>query len=137
MCLGSSLCEMWVAILTETILLYRAQQEEKSIEGLVWIRNNRYCHNRKCCIYFKNGRAIFYFLCFYLPLDNLFLEITSDCIIVHLKRNIFIAYTVGVLSGIGVTAGAHRLWTHRTYKAKLPLRILLMAMFLISGQVRK
>ncbi|XP_071808950.1 acyl-CoA desaturase-like [Asterias amurensis] len=28
-------------------------------------------------------------------------------------------------SGIGITAGAHRLWAHRTYKAKLPLRILL------------
>ncbi|KFM58674.1 Stearoyl-CoA desaturase 5, partial [Stegodyphus mimosarum] len=28
-------------------------------------------------------------------------------------------------SGLGVTAGAHRLWTHRAYKAKLPLRIFL------------
>lgn len=27
---------------------------------------------------------------------------------------------------MGVTAGAHRLWAHRTYKAKLPLRIILM-----------
>jgi len=25
----------------------------------------------------------------------------------------------------GVTAGAHRLWTHRSYKARLPLRIFL------------
>ena len=25
-------------------------------------------------------------------------------------------------SGAGITAGAHRLWSHRTYKAKLPLR---------------
>lgn len=29
-------------------------------------------------------------------------------------------------SGIGVTAGAHRLWTHKTYKARLPLQIFLM-----------
>ncbi|XP_076368493.1 acyl-CoA desaturase-like [Tachypleus tridentatus] len=29
-------------------------------------------------------------------------------------------------SGLGTTAGAHRLWSHRAYKAKLPLRILLM-----------
>lgn len=28
-------------------------------------------------------------------------------------------------SGLGITAGAHRLWAHRCYKAKLPLRILL------------
>ena len=27
--------------------------------------------------------------------------------------------------GLGITAGAHRLWAHRTYKAKLPLRIFL------------
>ncbi|KAL4240636.1 suppressor of clathrin deficiency [Mactra antiquata] len=29
------------------------------------------------------------------------------------------------ISGLGITAGAHRLWSHRSYKAKLPLRILL------------
>jgi len=28
-------------------------------------------------------------------------------------------------SGQGITAGAHRLWAHKTYKAKLPLRIFL------------
>ncbi|XP_053306638.1 stearoyl-CoA desaturase [Spea bombifrons] len=28
-------------------------------------------------------------------------------------------------SALGVTAGAHRLWSHRSYKAKLPLRIFL------------
>ncbi|NWJ07952.1 SCD5 desaturase, partial [Crypturellus undulatus] len=28
---------------------------------------------------------------------------------------------------LGVTAGAHRLWSHRSYKAKLPLRIFLAA----------
>ena len=30
------------------------------------------------------------------------------------------------VSCLGVTAGAHRLWTHRSYKATLPLQILLM-----------
>ncbi|XP_053393006.1 stearoyl-CoA desaturase 5-like isoform X2 [Mercenaria mercenaria] len=29
------------------------------------------------------------------------------------------------LSGIGITAGAHRLWSHRSYKAKLPMRVIL------------
>lgn len=29
---------------------------------------------------------------------------------------------------MGVTAGAHRLWAHRAYEGKLPLRILLMIM---------
>ncbi|XP_066141308.1 acyl-CoA Delta-9 desaturase-like isoform X2 [Euwallacea fornicatus] len=31
-----------------------------------------------------------------------------------------------VFAIIGVTGGSHRLWTHRTYQANLPLRILLM-----------
>ncbi|XP_074856039.1 stearoyl-CoA desaturase [Carettochelys insculpta] len=30
-----------------------------------------------------------------------------------------------VLSALGITAGAHRLWSHRSYKAHLPLRIFL------------
>jgi stearoyl-CoA desaturase (delta-9 desaturase) len=29
------------------------------------------------------------------------------------------------MCGFGITAGAHRLWTHKSYKAKLPLRIIL------------
>jgi stearoyl-CoA desaturase (delta-9 desaturase) len=33
-----------------------------------------------------------------------------------------------LMNAFGITAGAHRLWTHRAYRAKLPLRILL-AMF--------
>jgi stearoyl-CoA desaturase (delta-9 desaturase) len=33
-----------------------------------------------------------------------------------------------MFSGIGVTAGTHRLWAHRSYKAKTPLKILLMIM---------
>ena len=31
-----------------------------------------------------------------------------------------------LFSGAGITAGAHRLWSHRTYKAKLPLRSVLI-----------
>uniref|UniRef100_A0A2D4KYW2 stearoyl-CoA 9-desaturase n=1 Tax=Micrurus paraensis TaxID=1970185 RepID=A0A2D4KYW2_9SAUR len=31
-----------------------------------------------------------------------------------------------ILGGLGVTAGAHRLWSHRSYKATLPLRIFLV-----------
>jgi len=30
-----------------------------------------------------------------------------------------------VMSGLGITAGCHRLWSHKSYKAKLPLRLLL------------
>lgn len=30
------------------------------------------------------------------------------------------------VTSMGITAGSHRLWTHRSFKAKLPLRIFLM-----------
>lgn len=48
---------------------------------------------------------------------------------------IFLAVFVGGLAGFGVTAGAHRFWCHRSYKAKLPLQILLAIAFSASGQV--
>ncbi|XP_036237596.1 stearoyl-CoA desaturase 5 [Molothrus aeneus] len=37
------------------------------------------------------------------------------------------AYFCFLMTALGVTAGAHRLWSHRSYKAKLPLRIFLAA----------
>lgn len=39
-----------------------------------------------------------------------------------------------VSSGFGITAGAHRLWSHKSYKAKLPLRLILIFLFTIAGQ---
>ncbi|KAL7728098.1 hypothetical protein ACLKA6_002241 [Drosophila palustris] len=36
------------------------------------------------------------------------------------------AYFFSFLGGLGITAGVHRLWSHKAYKAKLPLRIFLM-----------
>ncbi|XP_034827237.1 acyl-CoA Delta-9 desaturase-like [Maniola hyperantus] len=41
---------------------------------------------------------------------------------------------MGGVSGFGVTAGAHRFWTHRAFKATLPLRIIFMICFSVSGQ---
>ncbi|PIO61259.1 stearoyl-CoA 9-desaturase, partial [Teladorsagia circumcincta] len=38
------------------------------------------------------------------------------------------AFFLHVVGAIGVTAGAHRLWSHRAYKANLPYRIMLMLM---------
>uniref|UniRef100_A0A8D2CRR5 Fatty acid desaturase domain-containing protein n=1 Tax=Sciurus vulgaris TaxID=55149 RepID=A0A8D2CRR5_SCIVU len=36
------------------------------------------------------------------------------------------AYLCYLVSVLGITAGAHRLWSHRTYKARLPLRLFLI-----------
>lgn len=40
----------------------------------------------------------------------------------------------GLFSALGVTAGAHRLWAHRTYKATLPIKIFLMCCNCIAMQ---
>ena len=37
--------------------------------------------------------------------------------------------------GLGITAGAHRLWAHRSYKAKWPLRLLLVIFNTLAFQV--
>lgn len=42
--------------------------------------------------------------------------------------------TIGRLGALGVLCGSHRLWSHRAFKAKLPLRIFLMLMHTLSLQ---
>ncbi|XP_053947337.1 acyl-CoA Delta-9 desaturase-like [Anastrepha ludens] len=44
------------------------------------------------------------------------------------------AISLYVISGLGITAGAHRLWAHRAYKAKWPLRLILMIFNTIAFQ---
>lgn len=46
-----------------------------------------------------------------------------------------LAFAVHIFGGLGITAGAHRLWSHRAYKAKTPLKILLMLQNCIAVQV--
>jgi len=38
------------------------------------------------------------------------------------------------VAAMGITAGAHRLWAHKTYKAKLPLRIFLIICNSMAGE---
>lgn len=45
------------------------------------------------------------------------------------------AYFCFLMTALGVTAGAHRLWSHRSYKAKLPLRIFLAVANSMAFQV--
>lgn len=46
----------------------------------------------------------------------------------------FFAMFMYSLSGLGITAGAHRLWAHRSYKAKWPLRVILALFNTIAFQ---
>ncbi|XP_059046475.1 acyl-CoA Delta-9 desaturase-like [Achroia grisella] len=44
------------------------------------------------------------------------------------------AYVLYVMSALGITAGAHRLWAHKSYKAKWPLRLILVAFNTLAFQ---
>ena len=47
----------------------------------------------------------------------------------------FVAVAIYYMSAWGITAGAHRLWAHKSYKAKLPFRILLAIFQSMAFQV--
>lgn len=49
-------------------------------------------------------------------------------------KTIVWVFFLGVCAAVGTTGGAHRLWAHRAYKAKWPLRLLLMVFQTISFQ---
>ncbi|XP_060528295.1 acyl-CoA Delta(11) desaturase-like [Cylas formicarius] len=42
-------------------------------------------------------------------------------------------YFIFIISGFGVTAGAHRLWTHRAFKANTRLKVILLVLHSMSG----
>ena len=50
-------------------------------------------------------------------------------------KTMFWAYAVGVMSGLGILAGAHRLWTHRSFKAHWSVRLMLMFLQTLALQV--
>ncbi|KAJ8688615.1 hypothetical protein QAD02_024410 [Eretmocerus hayati] len=43
------------------------------------------------------------------------------------------AWLSAIFASFGVGAGVHRLWTHRSYKAKTPLRVILMLCYCTAG----
>lgn len=54
-----------------------------------------------------------------------------------LKQGIFFtAFLLYQAGGLGITAGAHRLWSHRSYKAKWPLKVILVVFNTLAFQVR-
>eukprot|EP00747_Dinoflagellata_sp_TGD_P125366 gnl/TRDRNA2_/TRDRNA2_174154_c4_seq10.p1 gnl/TRDRNA2_/TRDRNA2_174154_c4~~gnl/TRDRNA2_/TRDRNA2_174154_c4_seq10.p1 ORF type:complete len:698 (-),score=103.00 gnl/TRDRNA2_/TRDRNA2_174154_c4_seq10:267-2195(-) len=50
------------------------------------------------------------------------------------RETLLWAFVVYVASCFGVTAGVHRLWAHRTYKAGLPLKVVLMLFNSMANQ---
>eukprot|EP00299_Pterocystis_sp_00344_P016811 c8432_g1_i1.p1 GENE.c8432_g1_i1~~c8432_g1_i1.p1 ORF type:complete len:316 (-),score=49.29 c8432_g1_i1:125-1012(-) len=50
------------------------------------------------------------------------------------SRTLLFAFAMYVFGGLGITIGAHRLWAHRAFKAKLPFRIFLMFANSVANQ---
>uniref|UniRef100_A0A1I8NWE4 Fatty acid desaturase domain-containing protein n=1 Tax=Stomoxys calcitrans TaxID=35570 RepID=A0A1I8NWE4_STOCA len=63
-------------------------------------------------------------------LYGLYLLLTNS---VKLKTFVF-ATILSYSSGLAITAGAHRLWTHRSYKAKWPVKIFLLILNTVAYQ---
>jgi len=65
--------------------------------------------------------------------------IKYNLVIAFIYKYIYIFFHLAILmyqvSSIGITAGAHRLWSHRAYKAKWPLRVILIIFNTIAFQV--
>ena len=51
-----------------------------------------------------------------------------------LASSLVVGWIWGALGALGTTVGAHRLYTHRTFKANLEMRILLMLMQTSAAQ---
>lgn len=65
--------------------------------------------------------------------------IAFDCWLHHSLSSFYYSFDLAVflyvISGLGITAGAHRLWSHRSYRAKWPLRVILCIFNSIAFQV--
>lgn len=60
------------------------------------------------------------------------------CVLLLISLYVFVFFSAFLLyqaSGLGITAGAHRLWAHRAYKAKWPLRVILIIFNTMAFQV--
>ena len=80
---------------------------------------------------YKFKTDINWFMCFYLlGTHTLALFGFLRCTWIDFALSI-VAYQI---CGWGVTVGMHRLWSHRSYKAKLPTRIVLMLLASMSNQ---
>nr|XP_014270332.2 stearoyl-CoA desaturase 5 [Halyomorpha halys] len=73
------------------------------------------------------GFAILHLIWLY----SCYIIMTGKC---YLVTTIYTIAAGTLIAGIGITLGAHRLWSHRSYKAKLPLKLFLLYGQTMAGQ---
>ena len=82
----------------------------------------------------QNKLNLNYFLIFYFSLiHGLFLNGLPYIFQVKLYTLMWSSF-ISIISGIGITVGAHRLWAHKSFEASLSLRFLLMIFNSIANQ---
>lgn len=82
--------------------------------------------------FFKNAN---YPMCIYLFLVHLgAIYGLFYCLLKCLYSTLVFAMVLSFLSGLGITMGAHRLWSHRSYKANCIVRCVLMLFNSIANQ---
>merc|ERR1739838_511261 len=69
----------------------------------------------------------------FIILHGLFFYSLTYLPVISLNMWIFLIFMIQ-FSGAGITMGAHRLWAHKTFKAKLPLRIILTIANSMAGE---
>ncbi|XP_061388160.1 acyl-CoA Delta-9 desaturase-like [Musca vetustissima] len=101
-------------------------QEADTIDGglVKDIEQLKHAKDRKLQIVWRN--VIIFVYANYSALYGLYLLCTT-----WMKWQTLVMMYLG---GFGITVGAHRLWAHRAYKAKLPMRIMLMIFNTMSFQ---
>lgn len=97
--------------------------EEEPVPDTVWEKKMYTEHKSK--IYWRNVFTLTYF--HLASLYGIYLGFTD----MKLQTFLFVA-VLYIITKIGITAGVHRLWTHRSYKANFPLRMILMFFFTLA-----
>ena len=103
------------------------EADAETVDGDLAIRGQKYAERRKMKLVWRN--IILFAYLHVAAVYGLWLGLTSA----KWYTGIFamVMYTV---SGLGITAGAHRLWAHRSYKAKWPLRVILVIFNTVAFQ---
>ena len=83
--------------------------------------------------YWKNNTFNWYNIVFLTVVHFAGIYGTTLCSEAKWKTNFF-AFLLLIISEIGITAGVHRLWSHRSYEATFLYRLLLMIMASIANQ---
>jgi stearoyl-CoA desaturase (delta-9 desaturase) len=111
-------------------------EEDKIAKKAGWF-SVRYYNDRKTRYVFVNVEEygiVWTNVMFFIGLHALFCYALTMLFVTKMYNAWLYSYIFGWISGVGITAGAHRLWSHKTYNASLPLRMFLSLLFTMAGQ---